>query len=360
MGLAVDRPKQNPRRANPRGVGRRRVLAGLTATAFVCYAPGAAAKSTLASFWPVYRQRFVQADGRVIDSFRNGVSHSESQGWGMLLAAAAGDWPAFDRIWAWTKTRLLWRGAPLFAWSWDPAAAQAKDVNNATDGDILIAWALARAAAARNDAGYGEAARKIAVAVRRLLVDSLAGQTVLLPGLEGFRANDSAVLNLSYYVFPAFSDLARLDPSPVWATLAADGQALARRARFGKMDLPPDWLTLAGDGSTTPADGYDARFGYDAVRVPLYLAWAGQTDAATLDVYRRAWRSAEPPPAWFALDGGPDAGHGASPGVLAIRDVIEGRRPRVETVWSAVREGAYYAASLALLAMLAAEEYNLP
>jgi endo-1,4-beta-D-glucanase Y len=36
--------------------------------------------------WAAYRDRFVMADGRVVDDANGGISHSESQGYGLLLA----------------------------------------------------------------------------------------------------------------------------------------------------------------------------------------------------------------------------------------------------------------------------------
>ena len=341
-------------------IGRRAVLAGIAGTAAAASLPACAQPAArIKAFWPTFRDRFVEPDGRVIDSFNKRITHSESQGWGMLFAAKAEDWPAFERIWNWTRTNLRWAGAPLFAWVWDPEARRVKDPNDASDGDILIAWALALAAEARVRSDWASEARATMVAVRRLLTARLAGGLALLPGFYGFSGGGVATVNLSYYVFPAFIDFARMDPDPTWAALANDGAALARRARFGGFGLAPDWLDILPDGALRPAEKWPPRFGFDAVRVPLYLAWAGFKDAADLAPYRAAWRSAEPPPAWFSLNGGENADHAASAGVLAIRDVIEGRRPRGETLWSAVKEGEYYSASLALLSLLAAEANDL-
>ncbi len=38
--------------------------------------------------WSEFRTRFLTADGRVVDTGNQGVSHSEGQGYGLLLAAA--------------------------------------------------------------------------------------------------------------------------------------------------------------------------------------------------------------------------------------------------------------------------------
>ena len=41
--------------------------------------------------WTAYRDRFISSEGRLIDNSAENVSHSEGQGYGMLLAAFAGD-----------------------------------------------------------------------------------------------------------------------------------------------------------------------------------------------------------------------------------------------------------------------------
>ncbi len=341
-----------------KGITRRAVLAGFAGVAAGaaiggCSDPGASMKE----LWAVYLERFVTSDGRVVDSYNKGVSHSESQGWGMLLAAAAEDWQSFDRIWGWTRDRLAWEGAPLFAWAWDPDAAAVSDANDASDGDILIAWALSRAAIARKDNGLAAESARTAEAVRRLLVARLATGVSLLPGFYGFDGSGPAVLNLSYYVFPAFWHFTHSDGDPVWSQLSNDGAALARAARFGPDALTPDWLEISPDGALAPAPNWPARFGFDAVRVPLYLYWAGFDSDADLGVYRRIWQGEATPPAWFALDDGPDATDPAPAGMRAIAELVTtGQRPTDATLWSAVRDGEYYSASLALLAALAADE----
>ena len=100
-----------------------------------------------AQLWMNYRSRFVSDNGRVVDTANNMISHSEGQGYGMLLAVAARDRAGFERIWNWTRANLMVRDDQLIAWRWEPNARPAvADMNNATDGDILVAWALAEAA----------------------------------------------------------------------------------------------------------------------------------------------------------------------------------------------------------------------
>ena len=61
----------------------------------------------------------------------------------LLLAIAANDRATFDKIWGWTRANLMVRDDQLLAWRWDPAHRPAvADINDASDGDILVAWAL--------------------------------------------------------------------------------------------------------------------------------------------------------------------------------------------------------------------------
>jgi endoglucanase len=57
--------------------------------------------------------------------------------------------------------------------------------------------------------------RNIARGVLRLLTVRLEGNLLLLPAAAGFERPENAVLNPSYYVFPAFVLLAPLAPSAV-------------------------------------------------------------------------------------------------------------------------------------------------
>ena len=122
------------------------------------------------SLWREYSARFIDPSGRVIDTGNGGISHSEGQGYGMLIAVAAGDRAGFDRMWAWTRAELGVRYDHLFGWKWDPGRSRAVDANNASDGDLLIAWALAEAAAYWNDSGFLVDATKIVADIESKLI----------------------------------------------------------------------------------------------------------------------------------------------------------------------------------------------
>ncbi len=266
---------------------RRSILAVIVVAAALISVGSIPARSqalpqTAASMWERWQERFVDATGRVIDNANGDISHSEGQGYGLWLAYLAGDRAAFHRIWAFTRTQLFVRDDGLAAWRWDPTETpHLTDINNASDGDILIAYALALAAGAWGEERLLEDARRIAVALGDVAIAQSNGRMVLLPAAEGFAASarpDGPVVNLSYWVFEAFPVLAELDPDTDWQAIADAGLRLIQNAAFGPADLPPEWLGL-GAGTPQPATGFDAVFGYNAIRIPLYLMRSGLATA---------------------------------------------------------------------------------
>ena len=231
--------------------------------------------------WDDYRQHFVSSDGRVVDNGNDGVSHSEGQGYGMLLATIARSQKDFETIWSWTDKHLFVRPDALAAWKWDPKSAAVSDKNNATDGDLLIAWALLRAAKMFKQPHYADRAKAIAEALGKSVVVKTAAGSILMPGVFGFGAKDQPdgpVVNLSYYVFPAFEALKTVAPDVDWDGISATGIRLIEDSRFGPLRLPSDWISVAGP-EPKPAKNFPKTFGYDAIRIPLYLAWASHPEA---------------------------------------------------------------------------------
>ncbi|WGR94613.1 glycosyl hydrolase family 8 [Bradyrhizobium sp. ISRA435] len=219
----------------------------------------------------------------MVDNANGGISHSEGQGYGMLLAERMNDRETFERIWRWTSAHLLVRDDGLAAWRWDPKSVpHVTDRNNASDGDVLIAWALSEAADKWSVQHYGDASRRTVDAIAAKLVVNSRFGPVLLPGADGFGASsrsDGPVVNLSYWIFPAFNYLRRHAGPVDWTRLSDAGLRLVAAARFGPRRLPTNWISLAHDGAA-PAASFPRVFGYDAIRIPLYLAWGLHSDAA--------------------------------------------------------------------------------
>lgn len=243
--------------------------------------------------WVNYMNRFVDDSGRVVDTANGGISHSEGQGYGMLLAFLAGDRSNFERIWSFTRTELLIRDDGLAAWRWDPnSTPHVTDVNAASDGDLLISYALARAGRNWNHQPYIDSATKIAKAIGKSLLVRSGSRLVLLPGISGFNVadrKDGPILNLSYWIFEAFPVMAQLAPEYKWADVSNAGLELLAIARLGPARLPPDWIAAPAGGPVSVAEGFPPVFGYNSLRISLYLLRAGIRDAETLESFRRSW-----------------------------------------------------------------------
>lgn len=234
--------------------------------------------------WTAYKTKFLDPSGRIVDNGNGNISHSEGQGYGLLLAYLAASPADFEQIWYFTRTELLLRNDGLAVWKWDPSATpHVTDTNNASDGDILIAYALALAGSAWNRADYLTAAARMAQSTLSETVVDFAGRTLLMPGAEGFSAaerDDGPVINPSYWVYEALPVMAALAPSDRWRKLSDDGLSLLKVMQFGPRKLPAEWVSLKRQPQ--PAEGFDAEFGYNAIRIPLYLARGGVTDRALL------------------------------------------------------------------------------
>ncbi|MCF4166141.1 glycosyl hydrolase family 8 [Zavarzinia compransoris] len=332
-----------------------RALARLVLLAAIVFgALGGVATAQAPVPWTDFKGRFLKPDGRIADNGNDGVSHSEGQGFAMLLAVIANDRPAFDLIWGWTRDHLRREQDALFAWRWVPGAGDpVPDRNDAADGDIFIAWALMRAGSRWEDPGLTEAGAEIRRAIREKLVIEHVGRHLLLPGVEGFRTEGEAgkpgdvIVNPSYLVFPAFLAFHAAAPEEGWDRVIADGFTLLLDARFGRYGLPPDWLVVTGDGRLAPAPGWPPRFGFDAFRVALYLAW-GRAPAEQFGPLRGYFTGyAGRLPAWADLATGAIADYQGSRGMRAVAGLVLGVRDVAAEVTQPDDE--YYAAVIALL-----------
>lgn len=329
-------------------------IATLAATVLTAI-PGAAQENAIrAEEWAGYSARFVGEDGRVIDDANGNISHSEGQGYGLVLAYLAGDRSTFERIWSFTRTELMLRDDGLAAWSWSPDAdPHVTDINNATDGDILIAYGLGLAGEAWNRDDLTEAAASLAEAIGTLAYTQ--GERLLLPpGKTGYGRSDRSdgpVVNPSYWVYEAFPVLARLAPETDWAAISQAGLALLAGGLVGPRQLPPEWLSIAA--RPRAATGFDAVFGYNAIRIPLYLARAGVGEASLVEGLAERMRESDGTVAVVELETGAvkeplaDAGYRIIP---AVADCLTTGTP-IPSDLTTFRPTNYYPSTLHLLAL---------
>jgi len=242
--------------------------------------------------WKAYKDAFIKSDGRIVDTANGDITHSEGQGYGLLLAVAADDPATFELIWSFTRTEMLLRDDGLVAWKWDPAAdPHIADVNNATDGDLLIAYALNSAGERWNRPEYRDAAAALSLVIVDDMLVPMNGETYILPGAEGFRGDDEPdrlITNPSYWVFPALRNLQRLGSAEALDKTIKTGLSLLRDAQFSDRKLPSDWVEVASE-SVMPAPDLPEEFGYNSIRIPLYLLLAGIERRELLQPYFNDW-----------------------------------------------------------------------
>lgn len=314
--------------------------------------------------WSLFKRNFVSSQGRVVDDGNGNITHSEGQGYGMLIAEAYGDRHTFDKIWKWTKANLQTRkDDKLMSWVWKPSqdgGGSVADANNASDAEILVAWALVRASKRWGVYAYQQAAAGILVDLRRMAVKTTPHGPALLPGVDGFVKDDGILLNPSYYVFPAFGAFAKSLPGSGWDSLSKSGLEMVGAARFGQWALTPDWV-LAGEEFSLKTQ-FPPDFGYNAIRVPLHLAW-GNPKSPLLKPYANFWKQfpdLSKIPATVNLETNAFGADPALPGMQAIARFVlacdSGTRLTVRDIPPVMPDETYYSASLKLLTKLAVRE----
>lgn len=306
--------------------------------------------------WSSFKTQFMTSEGRIQDTGNKNISHTEGQGYAMLMAVWYNDRPTFDKLWSWTNTTLKNPDNGLFYWRYRPDQAEpVADKNNASDGDVLIAWALLKAGEKWQVREYLNASDEIQRAILAHTVTTFGGYTVMLPGSQGFNKNSYIILNPSYFVFPAWRDFARYSHRQVWNTLINDGLEMLSQMRFGNTHLPLDWVVLNADGTFAPAAAWPPRFSYDAIRIPLYLYWYnGQVP--DLVPFQQFW-SAFPrlqTPAWIDVLNDEKAPYSMTGGLLAVRDLTLNETGYLSDTLSSKED--YYSASLSLLTWLAFQQ----
>ena len=305
-----------------------------------------------ATAWDAYKARFLMPDGRIVDTGNQNVSHTEGQGFAMLMAVAYNDRASFNSMWNWTEKTLKDKSTGLFYWRYNPVAPDpVADKNDATDGDTLIAWALLRADQRWHDARYSAASDAITRALVEHTVENFAGYQIMLPGAKGFHLNSYVNLNPSYFLFPAWQAFSERSHLVVWRQLIEDGQKLLGNMGWGEANLPTDWVSLTADGKLSPAKEWAPRTSYDAIRVPLYVYW--QNPSSPLLTPWRVWFQKfdrNQTPAWVNVTTNERAPYVMQGGLLAVRDLTLGQ-PTGEPQITA--QDDYYSASLKMLVWLA-------
>lgn len=304
--------------------------------------------------WSKWVRSYVNG-GRVIDQHQGGITHSEGQGYGLLLAQASGDRAVFTELEEWNERHLAVRQDRLMAWKWVPDPhTNIADWHNATDGDLFRAWALLRAERDSGWSGYRETALAIAhdIAELCLAADPRApAEWLLVPGAEARRSPKRVLFNPSYILPRALRELGAAAGEPRLIKAAEHGETVL--AELAMTGFQPNWVDVTPSGFVKPLE-HDLLWGYDALRIPLYLTWSGRADHPAVGLARELMERGSIPD-HLAVEASPDGqilAQSNKPGFLALhalahcRDVPD-RRP----------DGSdYYSDSLLMLAQVAQRE----
>lgn len=298
--------------------------------------------------WDHWKAAYLAGNGRVIDDGNGRISHSEGQAYGLLLAQAFGDREAFERIEGWTQTELAIRPDALMAWKWQEGGAH--DLRNASDGDLLRAWALLRAT---RDSAWHEHDGKAAPIAEDLVTRCLAPdpraprEWLLKPATETPATGASVIVNPSYYMIRALIELGKATGRVELLRTAAHGERLLADA-----DTLRDWVNVTPQGIGPPA-GLSDHFGWDALRIPLYLFWSGRRDHPALPhaATRFATATARGHVATVVSAAGQMVNQSNAAGFLAVANLAAGKPPAPPKPGQ-----GYYADTLALLSQIAWRE----
>lgn len=252
--------------------------------------------------WQTYATRFVQADGRVLESsLENNHSTSEGQSYAMFFALIGNDQSRFDTLWRWTFANLA--GAAIAThlpgWLWGQGTDgqwRLQDANSAADADLWIAYALLEAARLWHRPDYHRDALQLMATIEAQLIVKLPGLgPMVLPGPQGFILPDSLWrLNPSYLPLPLLRRLAKEAPDGPWQAIADNTATMIDQA--SPKGFVPDWVGYQG----TSYKGASAQSGvfvsdpikgetgsYDAIRVYLWLGMSEATEPLAASLLKR-------------------------------------------------------------------------
>ena len=267
----------------------RRSALNLCAGLLACLAGGTAQASCAVDWphWQRFAERWIQPDGRVLESsLEKNHSTSEGQSYALFFALVANDQERFDSIWRWSRENLAGNDPQtiLPAWLWGQGKDgkwQVQDANSASDADLWFVYALLEADRLWQKPTYRADALALLAQIKSRETTVLPGLgPVLLPGPIGFsHIGHLWRINPSYQPLPLMRRLAAVDPTGPWAAIAGHTATLQQEA--GAHGFAADWVGYRAVSDKKGLFASDPMRGdsgsYDAIRVYL---WAGVTHPA--------------------------------------------------------------------------------
>jgi endo-1,4-beta-D-glucanase Y len=243
----------------------------------------------LYELWNTYKQNNLEpASDRTIDHSQPGnITTSEGESYTMMRAAWMDDETTFNRSLDWSLAYLQ-RPDHLFSWKYGELSGGKYGINmtngnynSASDADTDIALALLMGYSRWDQPQYLGYAQQIITSIWNEEVVSVAGQPVMTADNLESTAKTNVVVDPSYFNPAAYRIFAKIDPTHNWTGLITNSYTILNQVSTSNLGssssagLPPDWIeinkstgTLIPNATTT----LNTNYGFDAFRVPFYLA----------------------------------------------------------------------------------------
>ncbi len=227
-------------------------------------------------YWSVFKRNFITPEGRVIDRYNQDITHTESIGYGMFFAVSYGDQKTFYLVREWLKKNMSLGQTNLYGWKWgknDKGEWGMLDPNNATDGDMWIAYSMLLAYEKWKDNYLLQEAKSLIKSIKENTIIKYNGKVLLLPAQFGFNKDDYIKLNPSYTIPFIFEKFAHYDNDPIWKTLIYDSVDMFQNSALGNLKIHPDWIKIDKSSKQYTYFGDESIFGFDSIRTPLFIAY---------------------------------------------------------------------------------------
>jgi endoglucanase len=234
--------------------------------------------------WHSFKTHYLSSDGRVVDASTDArITTSEGQAYAMLFALAANDRSAFDNVLQWTENNLaqgnLREHLPAWQWGHDKDNQwRALDANAASDADVWMAYALSEAGRLWRDDRYTALSNSLS---ERILSQESAYVPnlglALLPGSQGFVANNTWRFNASYLPIQALRVLAR-EHNALWQQIITSSLRIIHAS--APRGYATDWVGYRAEPGFVVDPVHGQAGSYDAIRVYLWAGMLHPRDAA--------------------------------------------------------------------------------
>ncbi|MBI2786795.1 MAG: cellulase [Legionella longbeachae] len=226
------------------------------------------------SSWEKFKQYYISADGRVIDTQTpDKRTTSEGQSYALFFALIVQDKVLFDKLLHWTESNLAAGdlGKHLPAWLWGKNKKNqwmVLDSNSAADADLWLAYDLLEAGRLWKQASYSILGKKLLQRILNEEVTKIPGLgLMLLPGKVGFHFKNNWRLNPSYLPLQLLTRFATINRK--WRVLKRNSRRLLLET--SPKGFAPDWVVWNNGKGWRSDQKYPNLGSYDAIRVYLWV-----------------------------------------------------------------------------------------